>query len=154
MGRHIMNVVLIVTRRNPPTRIWNNIVVDVQSISMRIFLTISTVSVSLGILYPPWGTQFLLVAVLNLCLHLMDLKTEPNVQRLRTKKPVDIKPPPSGPETPPDTPYVQDVLKGLSNIGIKKSEAVRLVLQVRRDNPSLRDTGEILKRCITLSYRK
>lgn len=95
------------------------------------------------------ATQLLSVAVLNLCLHLMDLKTMVNVKRPRTKKPNDIKPPPSGTTT-----QNQDILNGLMNMGIKKSEAVRLVLLVRQDQPSLRDTGEILKRCITLSYNK
>jgi Holliday junction resolvasome RuvABC DNA-binding subunit len=117
---------------------------------MKIFLYISAVTVSLSILYPPWGTQLLSVAVLNLCLHLMDLKTGANVKRRQTKKPLDIRP--RAPET--QTPQTQDVINGLLNMGLKKSEAVRLVLQVRQDQPSLRDTSEILKRCITLSYKK
>lgn len=118
---------------------------------MKLFLTIAAVFASFSILYPPWGTQLLSVAVLNLCLHLMDLKTGTNVKRLRTKKPLDIKPPPVGPETL--SPQNQDVINGLMNMGLKKSEAVRLVIQVRRDQPSLRDTADILKRCITLSYK-
>lgn len=123
---------------------------------MRIFLILSTVFASFSILYPPWGTQLLSVAVINLCLHLMDLKTVPNVQRRQPKKPVDIPPVATVPVSESETfsPYVQDVLKGLSTIGLKKSDAVRLVLQIRRDHPSLRDTAEILKRCITLSYKK
>ena len=158
MGRHIMNVVLIVTRKNLPTRIWNNIVVDVQSISMRIFLTISTVSVSLGILYPPWGTQFLLVAVLNLCLHLMDLKTVPKVQ-LQGKSPrrrVEPKTtsPPRDKLSPKDvtSPETEDTVKGLVNMGVKKSDAVRLVIQARSEG--LKNTKDLLRRCITLIGQK
>lgn len=121
---------------------------------MRIFLIFATLFASFSILYPPWGTQLLSVAVLNLCLHLLDLKTVTNVQRPkpRVKKPEDIPKVPVPESSPP--PYVQDVLSGLSNMGLKKSEAVRLVLQVRREEPSLRDTADILKRCITLSYKK
>lgn len=77
----------------------------------------------------------------------MDLKTGANVKRRQSKKPLDIRP--RAPET-----QTQDVINGLLNMGLKKSEAVRLVLQVRQDQPSLRDTSEILKRCITLSYKK
>lgn len=150
MVNSIIRGVPIVTRKKTPTRIWNLIDEDVQNTNMKIFLTIAVVSASFSILYPPWGTQLLSVAVLNLCLHLMDLKMGANVKRPRIKKPLDIRP--RAPET--QTPQTQDVLKGLLNMGLKKTEAERLVLRVLKDHPSLRDTSDILKRCITLSYKK
>jgi len=120
---------------------------------MKVFLYIASTAASLAVLYPPWGTALLSVAVLNLCLHLMDLKTVPKVQ-LQGKSPrrrVEPKTtsPPGGDKLSPET---EDTVKGLVNMGVKKSDAVRLVLQARSEG--LKNTKDLLRRCITLVGQK
>lgn len=125
---------------------------------MKVFLYIASTAASLAVLYPPWGTALLSVAVLNLCLHLMDLKTVPKVQ-LQGKSPrrrVEPKTtsPPRDKLSPKDvtSPETEDTVKGLVNMGVKKSDAVRLVLQARSEG--LKNTKDLLRRCITLIGQK
>ncbi len=125
---------------------------------MKVFLYIASTAASLAVLYPPWGTALLSVAVLNLCLHLMDLKTVPKVQ-LQGKTPrrrVEPKTtsPPRDKLSPKDvtSPETEDTVKGLVNMGVKKSDAVRLVLQARSEG--LKNTKDLLRRCITLIGQK
>lgn len=125
---------------------------------MKVFLYIASTAASLAVLYPPWGTALLSVAVLNLCLHLMDLKTVPKVQ-LQGKTPrrrVEPKTtsPPRDKLSPKDvtSPETEDTVKGLVNMGVKKSDAVRLVLQARSEG--LKNTKDLLRRCITLVGQK
>ncbi len=125
---------------------------------MKVFLYIASTAASLAVLYPPWGTALLSVAVLNLCLHLMDLKTVPKVQ-LQGKSPrrrVEPKTtsPPRDKLSPKDvtSPETEDTVKGLVNMGVKKSDAVRLVLQARSEG--LKNTKDLLRRCITLVGQK
>ena len=125
---------------------------------MKVFLYIASTAASLAVLYPPWGTALLSVAVLNLCLHLMDLKTVPKVH-LQGKTPrrrVEPKTtsPPRDNLSPKDvtSPETEDTLKGLMNMGVKKSDAVRLVIQARSEG--LKNTKDLLRRCITLIGQK
>ena len=120
---------------------------------MKVFLYISSVSASLAILYPPYSTQLLSVAVLNLCLHLMDLKTGVKVQ-LQKKQVRPKKPEPKTTSPPGDklTPEAEDTLRGLMNMGLRRSDAVRLVLQARSEG--LKNTKDLLRRCITLIGQK
>ncbi len=125
---------------------------------MKVFLYIASTAASLAVLYPPWGTALLSVAVLNLCLHLMDLKTVPKVQ-LQGKSPrrrVEPKTtsPPRDKLSPKDvtSPETEDTVKGLVNMGVKKSDAVRLVIQARSEG--LKNTKDLLRRCITLVGQK
>jgi hypothetical protein len=125
---------------------------------MKVFLYIASTAASLAVLYPPWGTALLSVAVLNLCLHLMDLKTVPKVQ-LQGKTPrrrVEPKTtsPPRDKLSPKDvtSPETEDTVKGLVNMGVKKSDAVRLVIQARSEG--LKNTKDLLRRCITLIGQK
>ena len=125
---------------------------------MKVFLYVASTAASLAIMYPPWGTAFLSVAVLNLCLHLMDLKYGPKVQ-LQGKTPrrrVEPKTtsPPGDKLSPKDTisPETEDTLKGLMTMGVKKSDAVRLVIQARQEGH--RTTESLLRRCITLVGQK
>ena len=125
---------------------------------MKVFLYIASTAASLAVLYPPWGAALLSVAVLNLCLHLMDLKTVPKVQ-LQGKSPrrrVEPKTtsPPRDKLSPKDTisPETEDTVKGLVNMGVKKSDAVRLVIQARSEG--LKNTKDLLRRCITLVGQK
>jgi hypothetical protein len=125
---------------------------------MKVFLYIASTAASLAIMYPPWGTAFLSVAVLNLCLHLMDLKYGPKVQ-LQGKTPrrrVEPKTtsPPRDKLSPKDvtSPETEDTVKGLVNMGVKKSDAVRLVIQARSEG--LKNTKDLLRRCITLIGQK
>jgi hypothetical protein len=125
---------------------------------MKVFLYIASTAASLAVLYPPWGTALLSVAVLNLCLHLMDLKTVPKVQ-LQGKSPrrrVEPKTtsPPRDKLSPKDvtSPETEDTVKGLVNMGVKKSDAVRLVIQARSEG--LKNTKDLLRRCITLIGQK
>jgi hypothetical protein len=123
---------------------------------MKVFLYIASTSASLAILYPPWGTAFLSVAVINLCLHLMDLKTGPQVQ-LRKKPPrVEQRStsPPRDKSSPKDTmtPEAEDSVKGLMTMGLKRTDAVRLV--IRAQSEGHRSTKDLLRRCITLVGQK
>ncbi len=120
---------------------------------MRLFLYIASVSASLSIMYPPYGRELLSVAVLNLCLHLMDLKTGVKVQlqkkRVRPKKPEPKTTSPPGDKL---TPEAEDTLRGLMNMGLRRTDAVRLVLQARSEG--LKNTKDLLRRCITLIGQK
>ncbi len=120
---------------------------------MKVFLYISSVSASLAILYPPYSVQLLSVAVLNLCLHLMDLKTGVKVQ-LQKKQVRPKKPEPKTTSPPGDklTPEAEDTLRGLMNMGLRRTDAVRLVLQARSEG--LKNTKDLLRRCITLIGQK
>jgi hypothetical protein len=125
---------------------------------MKVFLYIASTAASLAVLYPPWGTALLSVAVLNLCLHLMDLKTVPKVQlqgkSLRRRVEPKTTSPPRDKLSPKDvtSPETEDTVKGLVNMGVKKSDAVRLVLQARSEG--LKNTKDLLRRCITLVGQK
>ena len=119
---------------------------------MKVFLYIASTAASLAIMYPPWGTAFLSVAVLNLCLHLMDLKYGPKVQ-LQGKSPRRrVEPKTTSPPRDKLSPETEDTVKGLVNMGVKKSDAVRLVLQARSEG--LKNTKDLLRRCITLVGQK
>ncbi len=117
---------------------------------MKVFLYIASTAASLAVLYPPWGTAFLSVAVLNLCLHLMDLKGGPKVQLQRKppRRQVDKAPPPRDKLSP----EVDDTLKGLMNMGLKRSDAVRLVSKAQSEGH--RTTEALLRRCMTLVGQK
>lgn len=120
---------------------------------MKVFLYIATTSASLAVMYPPWGTAFLSVAVINLCLHLMDLKTGPQVQlRKKVPKPRVEQKTTSPPPKDHMSPEAEDTLKGLMNMGLKRTDAVRLVLQARQEGH--RSTKDLLRRCITLIGQK
>lgn len=88
----------------------------------------------------------------------MDLKTVPKVQ-LQGKSPrrrVEPKTtsPPRDKLSPKDvtSPETEDTVKGLVNMGVKKSDAVRLVIQARSEG--LKNTKDLLRRCITLIGQK
>jgi len=125
---------------------------------MKVFLYIASTAASLAIMYPPWGTAFLSVAVLNLCLHLMDLKYGPKVQLQGETPRRRVEPkttsPPWDTLSPKDpiAPETEDTVKGLVNMGVKKSDAVRLVIQARSEG--LKNTKDLLRRCITLIGQK
>lgn len=119
---------------------------------MKVFLYIASTAASLAIMYPPWGTAFLSVAVLNLCLHLMDLKTGPKVQ-LQGKTPRRrVEPKTTSPPGDKLSPEANDTLKGLMTMGLKRSDAVRLVIQAQSEGH--RSTKDLLRRCITLVGQK
>lgn len=119
---------------------------------MKIFLYIATGSASLAVLYPSHGIQLLSVAVINMCLHLMDLKTGVKVQLQKKSPRRRVDPKTTSPPGDKLSPETEDTLKGLMTMGLKKSDAVRLVIQARQEGH--RTTEALLRRCITLIGQK